>query len=254
MIPKEIFHYTKKDIALEKILFEKKIRIGKYGLTNDPRESQKWVLRSRDEKQKKKFDDIFDDVYHETNRVIANEWKVFCASQHHPDYRSNSNEYNPFLSGYCRPRMWASYAENHKGVCLKFNGEKFNEQINKDLGDSYRIFHGPVLYDDIRSLNPPGFDYSSVDEFGLTESVRKYFFKYWREFFLTKANDWETEYEYRWIIHSSKSKQDAEYLSIDGIIEGVLVGPAFPKLHKTEQAEQLKRSKSHRLNGVCRTA
>ena len=38
IIPEDIFHYTKMETALEKILFEGRLRLGQMGFTNDPRE------------------------------------------------------------------------------------------------------------------------------------------------------------------------------------------------------------------------
>ena len=91
MIPKEIFHYTKKDIALEKILYDKKIKIREFASTNDPRESKEWALRSLTKEQSKRYDDIYLDMVNETNKIISSEWKVFCASQHHPEYTTSGS-------------------------------------------------------------------------------------------------------------------------------------------------------------------
>jgi hypothetical protein len=44
MIPKEVFHYTTTKIALEKILFEKQLRIGQLKYTNDPKESKEHLF------------------------------------------------------------------------------------------------------------------------------------------------------------------------------------------------------------------
>ena len=44
VIPTEVCHYTSKETAMEHILESKKIRLGRLGLTNDPRESKPWMV------------------------------------------------------------------------------------------------------------------------------------------------------------------------------------------------------------------
>ena len=41
-IPNEVCHYTKMEVALEKILPQQKLIFSKFGQTNDPRESDLW--------------------------------------------------------------------------------------------------------------------------------------------------------------------------------------------------------------------
>jgi len=43
-IPTEVCHYTSKETAMEHILESKKIRLGRLGFTNDPRESKRWMV------------------------------------------------------------------------------------------------------------------------------------------------------------------------------------------------------------------
>lgn len=45
-IPTEVCHYTSREIAVEHILESKRIRLGRLGLTNDPRESKRWRVPS----------------------------------------------------------------------------------------------------------------------------------------------------------------------------------------------------------------
>jgi hypothetical protein len=44
MLPRNIYHYTRLDTGLEKILSSNKIRLGLLGNTNDPRETKPWEL------------------------------------------------------------------------------------------------------------------------------------------------------------------------------------------------------------------
>ena len=40
MIPEDVCHYTRADVALEKILLEERLKIGQLRYTNDPKESR----------------------------------------------------------------------------------------------------------------------------------------------------------------------------------------------------------------------
>jgi hypothetical protein len=167
------------------------------------------------------------------NSLIKKEWKVFCVSQHHPDYNSRMDEVeHPFLRGDVRPRMWATYAENHRGVCLRFNGSKLDERLKEKFGVS-KVFSGPIYYNDIHATTWPVIHLHDIDkldlDLGLEEVIRDHFLQSWKELFLVKAEDWYTEYEYRWLVHSLDDA--SEDISIDGVIEGVLVGQDFPKAY-----------------------
>jgi hypothetical protein len=77
-IPQEVFHYTRKSTALEKILFDKKIKISQFEFTNDPRETRERLFHfiSLDDEHNDKADWI----RRETVRIIKQEWKVLCVS------------------------------------------------------------------------------------------------------------------------------------------------------------------------------
>lgn len=235
-IPNEVFHYTNKDVALEKILFEKKIRLGKIGYTNDPRESKERMFSVTYNAPSSRSYPAMDrliKIFNEANFLIANEWKVFCVSQHHPEHDLHLGETTyPFFRGDCRPRMWATYAENHKGVCLKFNGSKFDQRLRKELGGKHKIFCGPVTYDDFKSMvlsSPIDLKDINISKINSQKVFRDYFTEFWEELFLVKSKDWETEFEYRWLVNSIS--KFPEYVSIDGVLEGVLVGQDFPEAY-----------------------
>jgi hypothetical protein len=83
MIPKELFHYTKKDTALEKILFERKIRLGQLRFTNDPKES-KGVNIGLSYTGKKSRMKWASEVITETRRAFGEEWNVLCMTKNLP--------------------------------------------------------------------------------------------------------------------------------------------------------------------------
>lgn len=229
-IPDEVFHYTKMQTAIEKILVSKKIMFGQVGLTNDPRETKEWSLHAwHDRETKTDYEKRDKKLSTEFLRVRNQEWKVFCASKHTADYSSDS----PFLGGDCRPKMWAHYGGNHTGVCLKFNSQKLAQRLEKEVVgkiNNSKIEHGHVTYSNQEVQKMGRFpEYSEVTESGIREGIRKFTRDNYKKIFLVKSEDWKDENEYRWLIHIPDIKNSPVYLLIDGILEGLLVGLDFPK-------------------------
>lgn len=234
MLSSDVFHYTRREIALEKILPERMIRLGQIGFTNDPRESKERFYSFMYSNPSVGFMlpiEQMMDVLSEVNTLVSKEWKVFCVSQHHPDYDNLAGGVmSSFFRGDCRPRMWATYAENHKGVCLKFNKDKLDQRLRDVFGDKGKVFCGTVVYDDLKVFLPlEPMDLQDLQRANITKVARDFCIQHWEELFLVKSKDWETEFEYRWLVHSAI---DAPlYLPIDGVIESVLVGQDFPKVY-----------------------
>jgi hypothetical protein len=136
--------------------------------------------------------------------------------------------------GYARPRMWAQYADNHKGVCLLFDKNKIDEKIQQKFKG--KCFPGTVGYDgetfvSLSLFLPPATSLiNDIRILGTKEAVRKYVFDHYAALFLRKNPDWEHETEYRWLIHSTI--QEIEDITIDEAIQAVLVGVDFQKIYE----------------------
>jgi hypothetical protein len=222
---------------------EKRLRLGQFKFTNDPRESKVrsgFGMRKEDEVLDPKVEG---ECFAESMRVHDEEWKVMCftASRARPGDKSSPkfqkdeietihgwNE--PELPGYNHPRMWDQYAERHQGVCLVFNGVTLDQIVHEELEEHCKIFSGMVKYGDINStngtlLNP---DYTDVIKMGPTEAVRKQFYKHYEHYFLKKNLDWERETEFRWLVHSIKN--EPEYVSITGALIGIISWYGFSEI------------------------
>jgi hypothetical protein len=232
MIPRELCHYTRKDTALEKILYTKKIKLSQLMFTNDPKESAGMQggfispINMDPEAQS-----IAHEVRELASRIRLEEWKVLCLSRHRTERGVRSGILEPLSKGYGRPRMWAQYAENHAGICLIFNGKYLEENIRNafESKDGITVYHGPVTYRNYGTVIPlPPIDRSSPLRLGEDE-IRCFFHQNYKEIFLVKNLDWRNETEYRWLIHSTT--QSAEYVSIEGALKSVLVGMNFPDVY-----------------------
>jgi hypothetical protein len=77
MIPDELCHYTRRETALEKILFNKLIRIGKLGLTNDPKETKARSIQILSDVADRAHKDI-NKIAKYAEKVTKDELRVFC--------------------------------------------------------------------------------------------------------------------------------------------------------------------------------
>jgi hypothetical protein len=233
MIPNELCHYTTRETALEKILFNKQIKLGRLGSTNDPKEAK---ARSH-----LLISDVTDKVHKQINsisktaeKVSKDEWKVFCLTKSLPINLENTRK-NVYLSffahGYSRPRMWAQYGENHSGVCLIFDGECLSKKLEGLKDKSHTLFHGSVSYDSYNKTISKPLDFSDIKDLGKLTAIRKHYFDNYEYFFLSKHPDWRDETEYRWLVHNSGKKKD-EFINIEGALVAVLVGVDFPKVYE----------------------
>ena len=237
-IPKQLFHYTTREVALEHILSTQRIRLALVSMTNDPREAKEWGhpiqnMSNWDEDGVPVGESHFirkaQAIQDEANRIRREEWKMLCLYKHRPELKPasiNRPDGNPFHNGYCRSRMWAQYANNHTGVCLIFDGPALDRAIREELELGCTIQCGAVEYRDEWYYDHDNvISYSEFTHPALTSGLRRLFFERWEAYFLRKAQDWQSEWEYRWLVHSEDS--ESKYVPIEDALLGVLVGEDF---------------------------
>lgn len=236
MTPNEVCHYTKKDTALEKILSGRKIKFGLLGLTNDPKETKLTQMRLVSIGTPF-YDQTYEaQVLTESERILKEEWKVLCTTQHLPIKKNQDSIKNEVLSkfrhGYNRPRMWAQYAENHSGVCLIFNGKKLHENIRSSLSKESKLFCGVVNYKNYGSIasKPLPRNNLLLNKSKLSDTLREHYLKYYEHYFLSKYPDWQNETEYRWLVHNTSNAP--EFVDITGALKTVIVGSDFPTVYE----------------------
>lgn len=242
MIPKQLFHYTKASTGLEKILFQGKLAINQLECMNDPKESKAFRFTSfqlpastamdfssaESAELQKRLESI-------GKSIKLREWKVLCLSKNHPNVEPGIDI--PLYWGSCRPGMWAHYAENHRGMCLEFDGNRLDQEIRKTVSETSaesEVRCGDVAYDDNKIIDQwtPQLDLDNIAQAADAEiqaSLREYFKRNYQDVFLTKAKDWESEYEFRWLVHTEKDSQI--FVPIKDALVGVFVGVDFPKAY-----------------------
>lgn len=124
-----IFHYTKKETAMEYILNDKKLKFGFFHSTNDPYEYRRKSIKAFysgniDESLWLNSINLID------NTILNTAFLSFCTKR----------------NGYKKPRMWSQYGQNHSGVCLVFSKKSLIETIKNELSQNYLIYNEDVKY------------------------------------------------------------------------------------------------------------
>jgi hypothetical protein len=175
--------------------------------------------------------------------IIKNEWKVACFTLDQ-DQTSVAKQiagpadqiYHDYLDpGYAHPRMWTQYAGNHKGVCICFQREKFENDLRKRFNGQY--FSGKVDYDKEKFVNvamfPPFVRSQSTDilfdikNLGPKGAAQNYVLNNIQSFFLRKNPDWASETEFRCLVHDPNNQ--IEDISIEEYVTEIIVGMDFPR-------------------------
>jgi len=228
---KYLYHYTTMEIAVEYILKNRTLKIGKLINTNDPKESKSWKLSISTDEGSKLKNYSLDDISEEVTRELKRKVNVICFCKDKPPLSGSPLE-DIYKRGFCKPIMWAQYAENHEGLCLVFEKDGLQKAISEQSGGC-DIYQGDVHYinrpvvhdlnDDTYTIN---IDYS--EKFGLKRYLRAHVRTYFKRLFFEKMEDWKDEDEYRWVLVKEEERdilvdfQDA----LKGVMFGVNVNQA----------------------------
>lgn len=225
-----IFHYTKKETAIEYILNDKKLKLGFFHSTNDPYEYKDRLTSATG------LGNIKESLFNESMNLIDNTIKntaflSFCG---------NSNN-----KGYEKPRMWSQYGQNHLGICLVFSKKSLIKTIENQLSNDCLIYGENVNYKkiDFEDLNIYD-DNLSVNEVVINNVEENY-----KNFFFQKHLDYKDENEFR-IILVQKDKNNFYkdiFIDISDSLKSIILGDRFPEVYLPTIKEL-----SSKLNITCK--
>lgn len=228
-----IYHYTKVSTVIEFILRNREIRFNSLRNTNDPLEFEDFCMSIGSTPDSPPED--VDRVSREGTRlleIVKKVCKVCCFSC---DYDLKPNDYDSshiFVKGYCLPRMWSQYGENHFGVCVIFSRSKLQKHatntraIHIPGGTDFSLFAKEVKYDN----ELPGLWEALTLEYDLVKdkSAETMLEKNLDPLLFTKYKNYEHEQEYRIVLHSSRfQNNDIEDIDFGDAIEGIILGTRF---------------------------
>jgi hypothetical protein len=228
----ELYHYTRTDTAIKKILPWMKLKMNSLGKMNDPKENLDHIVN---------YDDFvgFTNKSREFNldesfiaEKIRTEAKIIAFSI---DKEILSEEYRVASEGFQFQRMWATYGQNHEGICIVIDSNGFKRE-NKKVIEKYGIIDGKVSYDNFQYQGIPVPLYGMSPENSLIhkhKSISQFWTdlqknsKFVKDRFYTKNMDWEGESEYRFLTFSSDN--DDIFLSFKNSLIKVILGINFSK-------------------------
>lgn len=202
-VQQNIYHFTRLETAMLRILPSMKLKLSPFLESNDPKEYKTYSFWS-----------IFEQFADFETIEIKNKFQFFLKSQCKQLCFSLSYFYKgAFIDGYNHPAMWAHYGENQNGICLVLDREKF---IKSNAG---------LLHDEVEYL--PSFKFPKLKN-GNTQCDYNHFEKYLIEnqkaLFFTKHLHWACEHEYKFV-----GIGNTEFCSIADSLTAIYVGNNFPK-------------------------
>lgn len=231
-IPKELldndllFHYSKSYVAMEKILYEKKIRFSSLIDMNDPYE---YKLPSLGVMGKGGIAEATaSELIDMLRKAMLYKAKILSLVR-----SKGSNSASAFHQVFAKPRLWTQYAEAQRGVCLVFSLTTFLEKIRAAYSD-ITIYNDFVDYDLLKgrksSKNHLKYDKSKSPD----ENIRCHIHTNQRDIFFRKYEDFRDENEYRIVLMNWPDKSNNDiFIDLRGLLRAVILGERF---HRTYEA------------------
>jgi hypothetical protein len=226
-----VYHYTSLKTALELLLPSEKLRLGPFSTVNDPRESKRWFFSVATPDGFKFSGEEFFRLQELATSLVKSKIKVLCTCQDDPRAVADGLDYT-FHRGYARPRMWAQYGGGHSGVCLVLDRKALDNRIRTELIGRGVVYSGPVEYvnssrDEMLAFH---LDHREILAGSLESVLRAKVDRHHRTYFFTKAEDWSSEIEWRWVLRGADS--EPEYVSIRDSLKAIVLGEDFPSVYE----------------------
>ena len=192
---KRLYYYCKLSIAIEKILPKKQLLLNPLVKTNDPREYKSFVFARKNINIKELLYDRRTDE--DVSTLIRKHCKMLCFSMDYQDF-----------FGYEYSRMWALYGDNHTGVCIALDKEKFIEENKKFIQPE--LFK-EIQYYEFKVANPQTnieIDFEQIRNGGIYAYIQGEFRpKNIDYLFFTKNKEWESERECNYLFQPVKGSR-----------------------------------------------
>ena len=233
-IPKELhdtdllFHFTKAYIAMEDILYKRKIRFSSLSDMNDPYEYKIVSSGLPPDGSMDISPEIASEAMFMLRDTILNKSKILSVVR-----SKEKNIEDDYQWVFTKPRLWAQYAEAQYGVCLIFSLNAFLEEIKRSY-PKLTVYHNYVEYDLARGKKSSktylrNYDTSRNSD----ENIRTHIETEQKDIFFRKYEDFRDENEYRIVLIDWEDNKNRDiYIDIQEIIRGVIIGERFHKVYE----------------------
>lgn len=218
-----VYHYTKREAALEKILPTGKIMLNVLGKTNDPREYLDWSITVTGGSEDS---NPLWQALALVNENRKQKTKVLCMTR---DDDEKYTRLGLMRRGFARSRMWAQYGESHRGMCLIFDKSALEAEVQSVTAVPENCYFGPVQYTDKGFGIELDFDLIGKTETTVQCVVDSNIRGHIDRLFFTKLVDWRDEMEYRAMIYDDRTSP--VFADIKTFLKGIVVGPEFPAVY-----------------------
>lgn len=225
-----VYHYTDAHKALQFILKDRTLLLNGFSNTNDPKESKEWNMIPFTMQQNPGSDFVESKLHKEVASRLKASAYLSCFCSDLPNLTGDHTE-DILKRGLARPRMWAQYADKHRGFCLVFDKAVLLQKIQEQVPRS-SIFHGRVSYIDrswINRLDPHAFrvEYDQLVQIGLEKYCLLHMKRYAKELYFDKLSDWRDEHEWRIVVLSPN--RSPPLIRFEEALVGVIHGDSTPE-------------------------
>ncbi|MEX1013536.1 MAG: DUF2971 domain-containing protein [Candidatus Paceibacterota bacterium] len=212
-----VAHYTKREIVVENILPDFKLKFSSLNNSNDPAE---YILKITSAFLNEDFNP--EEVFKELDKYLVNNIYTFCTCLSHKENKNLKIS----LSSFGKPKMWAHYGQNHEGICLVFNKKRLNHEIRESLNKE--IWSKEIDYSEKEISISKKSPYSiSIINKNKKEEILKHLDDHYEELLFRKKKDWESEKEFRWAFFEKEEISLIEFK--DSLVAVVLGGNELSK-------------------------
>lgn len=236
-----IYHFTSAEIAREFILPNKTLKFSNVNQLNDPEESSKYeslfLNNSHNNEKPDSMNMLMNFRYTFPSLLFS---ASFCTDKKDKKSYEGKNYFETIdlhlNKGFMLSRMWGTYGDKHKGVCLCFDKLKLLDSLEKALPDNFDIYKDEVKYyrdilDYIKkfsksegSLSPTGVK-SSHNKFS---EFKNHIINNKDFFFFMKQNDWRDENEFKiFLVQNNLQINSDIYLPIGDSLTAIFMGERF---------------------------
>lgn len=207
------YHYTTHEAAIGHILPQNTLRFNPLCKVNDPKESGCFGWLGGPVSNRPELREKYVETEKKVDQVFRQRTKVFCASKDRHPARTYLDR------GHMKPRMWAQYADNARGICLVFDRLRLEATARERFGDT--CLGGGVEYtNEGRRMSIPRMDDDALD-LSPIDIARSRFLQAYDQMLLTKHLDWSNEDEWRLIFFDEDAGE--RYLDFGDSLAAIVV-------------------------------
>lgn len=221
------YHYTKAATA-KTILKNRTLMLGSFQLTNDPRESKSWNFDLA--AHSCSLDDVDWGIGQRISDGLKANARVACfCSDSAPLTGDHTRDI--FNRGFAKARMWAQYADSHRGACLVFDRNALAQEVSAHFQGG-NVLSGLVSYENeghVPGGRQPEF-VIQVDDLvasGTERYIQLHFQRHHRNLFFRKLRDWQNESEWRVVAYSGDPRTC--FVPLKKSLVGVMHGSAMTR-------------------------